>query len=424
MKVLLIGSGGREHSLAWAMAQSENCDALYCAPGNAGIESCAECVDIAADDIDGLVDFAKGHAIDLVVVGPEQPLVLGIVDRLKEIGIPAFGPNKAAAQLEGSKGFMKDLCSKYDIPTAAYGRFQDVEAAAEFIKAQGAPIVVKADGLAAGKGVIIAESIEDAIAAATDMLSGNAFGEAGHEIVVEQFLNGEEVSYFALADGETILPLTSAQDHKRVYDGDAGPNTGGMGAYSPAHFMDDTLEKKILERIVEPTISGMAADGHPFTGVLFAGLMIVDGEPFLIEHNARFGDPECQTLMMRMQGDLLEVLNAAAHGRLDEVKDHIGWKDESALCVVMAANGYPGAYKKNTVIGQLSDTAEVKDVTVFHAGTARADNGDIVSVGGRVLGVTAIGRNVAEAQRRAYLGVDCIDWPDGFNRTDIGWRAI
>lgn len=423
MRVLLIGSGGREHALAWAIAQSDDCDALFCAPGNAGVQSCAECVDIAADDVDALVEFAKSNAIDLVVVGPEQPLVLGVVDKLEAAGIAAFGPNKAAAQLEGSKGFMKDLCTKYNIPTASYGRFTDVGEAKAFIESQGVPIVVKADGLAAGKGVIIAETLEHAIETAEDMLSGNAFGEAGHEIVVEQFLTGEEVSYFALADGKSILPLTSAQDHKRVYDGDAGPNTGGMGAYSPAHLMNDELEAKILNKIVEPTISGMAADGTPFTGVLFAGLMIIDGEPFLIEHNARFGDPECQTLMLRMQGDLLGVLDAAAHGRLDEVKDQVSWRDESALCVVMAANGYPGAYAKNTVIGKLEDTAEVKDLTVFHAGTA-FDGDDVVSIGGRVLGITAIGSDVAEAQRRAYMGVNKIDWPEGFCRKDIGWRAV
>ena len=424
MKVLLIGSGGREHALAWAIAQSENCDALYCAPGNAGIESCAECVDIAADDVDALVDFAKSNDIDLVVVGPEQPLVLGVVDALEKIGIAAFGPNKAAAQLEGSKGFMKDLCAKYDIPTAAYARFSDVDKAKNFIKEQGAPIVIKADGLAAGKGVIIAETLDDAYATAEDMLSGNAFGEAGHEIVVEQFLNGEELSYFALADGKTILPLTSAQDHKRAFDGDAGPNTGGMGAYSPAHLMNDALEEKILKRIIEPTISGMAKDGNPFTGVLFAGIMVVDGEPFLIEHNARFGDPECQTLMLRMQGDVLAVLDAAAHGDLASVKDSVSWRKENALCVVMAANGYPGSYEKNTVISNLEDTAEIKNVTVFHAGTAKNDKGEIVSVGGRVLGVTATGNDVAEAQRRAYMGVNKINWPDGFCRKDIGWRAV
>lgn len=424
MKVLLVGSGGREHALAWAMAQSENCDELYCAPGNAGIESCADCVDIAADDVDGLVKFAKENAIDLVVVGPEQPLVLGLVDALEAEGIAAFGPNKAAAQIEGSKGFMKDLCAKYDIPTAAYARFSEIEPAKAFIAQQGAPIVIKADGLAAGKGVIIAETVEQANETVEDMLSGNAFGEAGHEIVIEQFLTGEEVSYFAFADGENILPLTSAQDHKRAFDGDLGPNTGGMGAYSPAHIMNDALEEKILKLIIEPTIAGMAAEGAPFKGVLFAGLMIVDGEPFLIEHNARFGDPECQTLMLRMQGDLLAVLNLAAHGRLDAAKDQVGWSTKSALCVVMAANGYPGSYEKNTVINNLSDTAEIKNVTVFHAGTAKSDAGEIVSVGGRVLGVAAIGRDVEEAQRRAYMGVNKIDWPGGFSRTDIGWRAV
>ena len=423
MRVLLIGSGGREHALAWAMAQSDGCDELYCAPGNAGIQSCAECVDIAATDIEGLVAFAKDQSVDLVVVGPEQPLVLGIVDALEEAGIPAFGPNKAAAQIEGSKGFMKDLCAKYNIPTAAYARFSEFEPAKAFIEEQGAPIVVKADGLAAGKGVIIAETTEHAIETVEDMLSGNAFGEAGHEVVIEQFLNGEEVSYFALADGSSILPLTSAQDHKRAYDGDAGPNTGGMGAYSPAHLMNDELEAKILKRIIEPTIAGMAQEGMPFTGVLFAGLMIVDGEPFLIEHNARFGDPECQTLIMRMQADLLEILNAAAHGRLNEVKDQVGWRDDSALCVVMAANGYPGFYEKNTVISNLDATAEVEGLTVFHAGTA-FDGDNVVGIGGRVLGVTALGSGVAEAQSRAYEGVAKIEWPGGFSRSDIGWRAV
>ena len=327
MKVLLIGSGGREHALAWAISQSDKCDTLYCAPGNAGISKVAECVDIAADDIAGLVSFAKETEVDLVVVGPEQPLVLGVVNRLNEIGIPAFGPDKAAAQLEGSKGFMKDLCTKYDIPTAAYARFTDVEKAKAFIAEQGAPIVVKADGLAAGKGVIIAETTEQADEAVEDMLSGNAFGDAGNEVVIEQFLNGEEVSYFALADGKTILPLTSAQDHKRAYDGDAGPNTGGMGAYSPAHLMNDDLEAKILSKIIEPTVAGMASEGTPFTGVLYAGLMIVDGEPFLIEYNARFGDPECQPLMMRFEGDMLAVLDAAAKGNLEDVKDQVSWRD-------------------------------------------------------------------------------------------------
>lgn len=424
MKVLLVGSGGREHALAWALANSDACDVLYCAPGNAGIENCAECVAIGVDDLDSIVNFAKEKAIDLVVVGPEAPLVAGLADKLSDAGIEVFGPNAAAAQLEGSKGFMKDLCAKYNIPTAAYARFKDIEAAKAFIEEQGAPIVVKADGLAAGKGVIIAETVEDAIAAVEDMLSGNAFGDAGAEVVIEQFLHGEEVSYFALADGKTILPLTSAQDHKRVYDGDAGPNTGGMGAYSPAHLMNDALERKILTKIIEPTVAGMAADGIPFTGVLFAGLMIVDGEPFLIEYNARFGDPECQTLMMRLQGDLLAILQAGAQGRLAEIKDQVSWKDESALCVVYAANGYPGSYKKNTVIKGFEDTAEIKEAIVFHAGTAKNEAGEIVSIGGRVLGVTALGSDVEQAQRRAYRAIGKLDWPDGFYRKDIGWRAV
>ena len=424
MRVLLVGSGGREHALAWALAQSDHCDALYCARGNAGIESCAELVDLGVDQIDELVDFAKDNAIDLVVVGPEAPLVDGLADKVSEAGIAVFGPNAKAAQLEGSKGFMKDLCAKYKIPTAQYGRFTDFDAAKAFIEDQGAPIVVKADGLAAGKGVIIAETVEQALEAAEDMLSGNAFGDAGAEVVIEQFLNGEEVSYFALADGKTILPLTSAQDHKRAYDGDAGPNTGGMGAYSPAHLMNDALERKILERIIEPTVAGMAEDGTPFTGVLYAGLMIVDGEPFLIEYNARFGDPECQPLMMRLQGDLLEILHAGAEGRLAEIKESVTWRDESALCVVYAAEGYPGSYQKGTVIRDLDETTTSKDVVVFHAGTAKNDDGEIVNIGGRVLGVTALGRDVGEAQKKAYSAIEKISWPDGFYRTDIGWRAV
>ena len=423
MKVLLVGSGGREHALAWALGRSEQCEKLYCAPGNAGISDVAECVDIAAEDVAALVDFAKDKSVDLVVVGPEAPLVDGLADRLKEAGIAVFGPSADAAQLEGSKGFTKDLCTKYNIPTAAYGRFTDVDKAIAFIEEQGVPIVIKADGLAAGKGVIIAETLEQAVEAAKDMLSGNAFGDAGAEIVVEQFLSGEEVSYFALADGKSILPLTSAQDHKRAYDGDAGPNTGGMGAYSPAHLMNDDLEAKILRRIIEPTVAGMAAEGMPFTGVLYAGLMIVDGEPFLIEYNARFGDPECQPLMMRLEGDLLKILNAAAQGQLDAVKDEVSWRPETALCVVMAANGYPGSYKKGTVINGL-DASNDDGSMVFHAGTAKNDDGAFVNVGGRVLGVTALGGSVAEAQARAYDAVGKITWPDGFYRKDIGWRAM
>ena len=423
MKVLLVGSGGREHALAWALAASENCNALYCAPGNAGIESCAECVDIPAEDVSGLVEFAKTQNIDLVVVGPEAPLVAGLADALKVAGIDVFGPDAAAARLEGSKGFMKDLCAKYDIPTAAYGRFSDLEEAKSFINEQPGNVVVKADGLAAGKGVIICSNKEEAIQAAEDMLSGGAFGEAGAEIVIEEFMDGEELSYFALADGKTILPLTSAQDHKRAYDGDEGPNTGGMGAYSPAHFMDAELEEKIIHRIIEPTVKAMAAEGCPFTGVLYAGLMVVGGEPKLIEYNVRFGDPECQPMMMRLQADLLEILQAGAQGRLAEIRGQVTWSEKTAMCVVMATKGYPGSYPKHTPIHQLDLTSEVKDVTVFHAGTAKKD-GQIVSTGGRVLGVTGLGVDIAEAQRRAYMAVDKIDWPDGFCRRDIGWRAL
>lgn len=423
MKVLLVGSGGREHALAWALAASDNCDALYCAPGNAGIESCAECVDIAGEDVQGIVKFAQDKDIDLVVVGPEGPLVAGLADALKDAGIDVFGPQAQAAQLEGSKGFMKDLCAKYDIPTAAYGRFTEFEDAKKFIEEQPGNVVVKADGLAAGKGVIICNTKDEAVKAAEEMLSGEAFGDAGAEIVVEEFMDGEELSYFALADGKTILPLTSAQDHKRVFDGDEGPNTGGMGAYSPAHLMTAELEEKIIHRIIRPTIEAMAAEGCPFTGVLYAGLMIVHGEPKLIEYNVRFGDPECQPMMMRLQGDLLEILQAGAQGRLADILGKVTWSDKTALCVVMAAKGYPGDYSKDTPILSIEEAGEVKDLTVFHAGTAVKD-GQLVSTGGRVLGVTALGETIEEAQRRAYLGVDKIEWPDGFCRRDIGWRAL
>lgn len=424
MKVLLVGSGGREHALAWGISHSKHCDELFCAPGNAGIEDCATLVDIKAEDVDALTDFAVQNKIDLVVVGPEAPLVLGLADKIKAAGIDVFGPSAAAAQLEGSKAFMKDLCAKYDIPTAAYGRFTDIESARVFIEKMGAPIVVKADGLAAGKGVIICESTDEAVKAADDMLNDGAFGDAGAEIVVEEFMDGEEMSYFALADGETILPLTSAQDHKRAFDGDEGPNTGGMGAYSPANLITPELEEKIIHKIIRPTVDAMKAEGCPFAGVLYAGLMIVKGEPKLIEYNARFGDPECQVIVPRLQGDWLQVLQAGAQGRLDVIKGQVTWSANPALCVVMAANGYPGSYEKNTVIGGLENTPETDEFKVFHAGTAKNDNGDIVSVGGRVLGVTASGASVKQARDRAYDAIDKIDWPDGFCRRDIAWRAI
>lgn len=423
MNILLVGSGGREHALAWKIAQSPRCETLYIAPGNAGMESCGACVDIGAEDIPALVDFAVEKAVDLVVVGPEAPLVAGLSDRLQEVGIPVFGPSEAAAQLEGSKGFTKDLCKKYNIPTAAYERFTDFAQAKPYIEAQTAPIVVKADGLAAGKGVIIAESVQEALDAAEDMLSGNSFGEAGAEIVVEEFMRGEELSYFALADGHTILPLASAQDHKRAFDGDQGPNTGGMGAYSPAHMMDAELETKIINEIIKPTVDAMKAEGTPFTGVLYAGLIVEDGQPRLIEYNARFGDPECQVLMMRLEADLLDILEAGAKGNLERMKGQVEWSASPAMCVVMATEGYPGSYPKNTVIKGVADADALDGVTVFHAGTARKD-GELVSIGGRVLGVTAMAGDLATAQKQAYAAIDKIDWPGGFCRSDIGFRAL
>lgn len=424
MKVLLVGSGGREHALAWSITRSEGCEKLYCAPGNAGIEQVAECVDVGAEDVDAIVDFAKAQNIDLVVVGPEAPLVAGLADRLEEHNIDVFGPSAAAAQLEGSKGFMKDICAKYGVKTAAYGRFTDFEEAKSFIAAQKGRVVVKADGLAAGKGVIIPETTEEAIEAAREMLSGESFGEAGASIVIEEFLDGEELSYFALSDGATMLPLTSAQDHKRAFDGDKGPNTGGMGAYSPAHLMTPELEEKILHKIIQPTIDGMAKEGTPFSGVLFAGIMVVHDEPYLIEYNVRFGDPECQTLMMRLQGDLLSVLRACAQKTLSEVKGCVTWSPDPAMCVVMATNGYPASYPKNTLIKGLDKILDQKDCVIFHAGTKKDANGYIVNIGGRVLGVTAMSTTLEQAQSRAYNTIDQIDWPDGFCRKDIGWRAL
>ncbi len=423
MRVLLIGSGGREHALAWRLAASDKCDALYCAPGNPGIASVAECVPIEILDIAGLTKFAKDKSIDLVVVGGEPPLVAGITDEMNKVGIRVFGPSKAAAQLEGSKGFTKDLCSKYDIPTAGYGRFTEVKKAEEFIRKTGAPIVVKADGLAAGKGVIIAQSVDEAISAAKDMLSGNAFGAAGAEIVVEEYLDGEELSFFALTDGKTVVPFTSAQDHKRVGDGDVGPNTGGMGAYSPAHMMSNDLQQKIMQRIVLPTVRGMESDGNAFSGVLFAGIMVVKGDPYLIEYNARFGDPETQPMLLRLQNDLLEVLDACASKTLGKLPP-LQFSPNIALAVVMAAKGYPASYAKGTTINGLDAADNLQGVKVFHAGTAQNDSGQIVANGGRVLTVTASAPTVTQAQKLAYDAVDKIEWKDGFCRRDIGWRAV
>ncbi|MEN3975240.1 phosphoribosylamine--glycine ligase [Emcibacter sp. SYSU 3D8] len=420
MKVLVVGSGGREHALCWAIAASPLCTKLYCAPGNGGIAQEAECVAIAADDLDGIVGFCRDNHIDFVVVGPEQPLVLGLVDRLDAAGIKAFGPRAYAAVLEGSKGFTKDLCARYGMPTAAYGRFGDAAAAKAFVAEKGAPIVVKADGLAAGKGVIMAETDAEAIAAIDDIFGGR-FGAAGAEVVIEEWLIGEEASFFALVDGEHALALATAQDHKRVGDGDTGPNTGGMGAYSPAPVMTRKVIDAVMETIIRPTVAAMNAEGRPFRGVLFAGLMITDNGPQLIEYNARFGDPECQVLMMRLKSDILPALIASADGQLANFD--LRWRDEPALTVVMAANGYPGDYDKGTVIGGLDEAAKADGVQVFHAGTALRD-GKVVATGGRVLGVTAMGTTIAEAQQRAYAAIDKLDWPEGFCRRDIGWRAV
>ena len=423
MKILVVGSGGREHSLCWAIAASPLCDKLWCAPGNAGIAQEAECVAIAADDIDGLVAFSTRESVDLVVVGPEQPLVMGLVDRLEEKGIKAFGPRAAAAELEGSKGFMKDICAKYDIPTAAYGRFTDIEAARAFIREQGAPIVIKADGLAAGKGVTVAQTLDEALNAAEDALVEGQFGTAGAEIVIEEFMEGEEISVFALCDGKTALPLASAQDHKAAYDGDKGPNTGGMGAYSPAPAMTDELLAEVMKTIIQPTIDGMAAEGRPYKGVLFAGLMLTGDGVKLLEHNVRFGDPECQVLMMRLKSDLVGALAATVDGVLDRFD--LCWYDDAALAVVLAAEGYPGSYEKGTEIKGVKAAGDAdENVTIFHAGTKRDGDGPLLAAGGRVLNVTALGRTVAEAQSRAYVAVDRIDWPGGFCRRDIGWRAV
>ena len=418
MKVLLIGSGGREHALAWKLAQSPLLTTLYAAPGNPGIAECATLVSLDVDDHAAVSAFCKENGVTFVVVGPEAPLVAGLADALRADGIDVFGPSAAAAQLEGSKGFTKDLCAKYAIPTGAYRRFTDAAAARAYVEAEGAPIVIKADGLAAGKGVTVAMTLEEALAAVDDCFDG-AFGAAGAEVVVEAFLDGEEASFFCLCDGVNALPLASAQDHKRVGDGDTGPNTGGMGAYSPAPVMTPVMVERTMKEIIEPTIRGMAADGHPFQGVLFAGLMITAKGPELIEYNVRFGDPECQVLMMRLESDLLPLLHAAATGRLDTVSAE--WRDAPALTVVMASKGYPGAYEKNTAI--LSLPADDAAVKVFHAGTALKD-GALVATGGRVLNVTAVADTVAAAQKAAYEALDRVKWDNGFCRRDIGWRAI
>ncbi|MEM9279507.1 MAG: phosphoribosylamine--glycine ligase [Pseudomonadota bacterium] len=419
MNILLIGSGGREHALAWKLVQSPKCSKLYCAPGNAGIAQCAECVALDIADHSAIIGFCKENDIEYVVVGPEAPLVAGLADDLQGAAIKSFGPSAYAAQLEGSKGFTKDLCAEYNIPTAAYKRFTDASSAKAFLDEMSIPVVIKADGLAAGKGVVIAETREDAEAAIDDCFAGS-FGEAGHEVVIEAFLEGEEASLFALCDGQTALMLGTAQDHKRVGDGDTGPNTGGMGAYSPAPVMTQAMIDRTMSEIIVPTLAGMHARGHPFKGILYAGLMITDKGPELIEYNVRFGDPECQVLMTRLNSDLLELMIGASEGSL--LEHDAEWSNDSALTVVMASNGYPGSYEKNTVIAGIQD-AEADGAIVFHAGTAYSD-GRLVATGGRVLNITALGDSVSQAQSLAYSAVGRINWGNGFCRSDIGWRAV
>jgi phosphoribosylamine---glycine ligase len=418
MNILLLGSGGREHALAWKIAASPLVDRLLCAPGNAGIAREAECVALDIADHAAVIAFCKTSKIDFVVVGPEAPLVAGIVDDLEVAGIKTFGPTKAAARLEGSKGFTKDLCRANNIPTAAYERFTAAAPAKAYVRARGAPIVVKADGLAAGKGVVVAASVAEA-EAAIDMICGEA--QLGPQLVVEEFLQGEEASFFVLSDGETAVPLASAQDHKRVLDGDQGPNTGGMGAYSPAAVMTPDITQRTMHEIIRPTLAAMKRMGAPYRGVLFAGLMITAEGPKLIEYNVRFGDPETQVLMLRLMSDLVPALVASRDGMLKSFD--LRWYPDAALTVVMAAKGYPDAYQKGTLIEGLDAAAEVEGVEIFHAGT-KADGGRVLANGGRVLNISALGKTVAEAQARAYAAVDKIRWPEGFCRRDIGWQAI
>ena len=423
MKVLIVGSGGREHALAWKAAQSAQVDKVYVAPGNAGTagEAKLENIPIGAEDISALIHFAKEAQVGLTIIGPEAPLVAGIVDQFAAQGLRCFGPSQGAAQLEGSKAFTKDFLARHHIPTAAYQNFTETEAAIAYIRQQGAPIVIKADGLAAGKGVIVAMHEDEAIAAVQDMLAGNAFGEAGHRVVIEEFLEGEEASFICMVDGQHVLPMASSQDHKRVGEGDTGPNTGGMGAYSPAPVVTPAIHERILREVIEPTVQGMAAEGHPYTGFLYAGLMIsADGSPKVIEYNVRFGDPETQPIMLRLKSDLVSLCEAALDGELDRVTTD--WDERAALGVVMAAGGYPGAYEKLKPISGLGDT-DADDVKVFHAGTVLKE-GQVLTSGGRVLCVTALGHSVSEAQHKAYARAATINWDGAFYRHDIGYRAI
>ncbi|MDE9494456.1 phosphoribosylamine--glycine ligase [Xenorhabdus bovienii] len=423
MNILIIGSGGREHALAWKAAQSPLADKVYVAPGNAGtaLEANLENIDIDATDIAGLLAFAQSQHIGLTIVGPETPLVIGIVDAFQQAGLTIFGPTKAAAQLEGSKAFTKDFLARHQIPTAAYQNFTEIEPALAYLKKMGAPIVIKADGLAAGKGVVVAMTMEEAQNAVKDMLAGNAFGDAGHRIVIEEFLDGEEASFIVMVDGKNVVPMATSQDHKRVGDGDTGPNTGGMGAYSPAPVVTDEVHQRVMEKVIYPTVKGMAAEGHTYTGFLYAGLMIdKQGEPKVIEFNCRFGDPETQPIMMRLRSDLVDLCLAGTQGQLSGKTSE--WDTRPALGVVLAAGGYPANYAKDDVISGLNQETDT-DEKVFHAGTAFKDK-DVVTAGGRVLCITALGDDIAEAQKKAYLRAEKIGWQGCFYRKDIGYRAI
>ena len=420
MNILILGGGGREHALAWAIKQNPKCDRLMVAPGNAGIAQIAECADIDINSRSAVAEFCEGNAVDFVVIGPEAPLVAGVADALRHAGILCFGPSAAAARLEASKAFTKEVCDACGAPTAAWARFADAVAAKAYIEAQGAPIVVKADGLAAGKGVVVAATVEEACAAVDEMFAG-AFGDAGAEVVIEEFMAGEEASFFVLVDGTEVLPIGTAQDHKRARDGDTGPNTGGMGAYSPAPVLTVALQAQMLEQIIKPTMAEMARRGTPYQGVLYAGLMIEGGQARLVEYNVRFGDPECQVLMMRLGAQALDLMLACAEGRLHEVA--VNWADDHAMTVVMAAQGYPGAYAKGSEIRGLDGLPADSWQMVFHAGT-RAERAAVLADGGRVLNLTARGGTLAEARDRAYALADRIDWPEGFFRRDIGWRAL
>ncbi|MBH68463.1 MAG: phosphoribosylamine--glycine ligase [Rhodospirillaceae bacterium] len=422
MKILVVGSGAREHALCWSIGASPLCNTLYCAPGNAGIADEAICVPISPEDVDSIVDFSLEKSIDFVVVGPEAPLVSGLVDKLALVGIKAFGPSATAAKLEGSKSFTKEFCMRHGIPTASFKRFTSADAALSYVNEVGPPIVIKADGLAAGKGVTVAQTIKEAEKAILEALQENIFGDAGKEIVIEECLFGEEASFHALVDGTNAVALASAQDHKAVGDGDTGPNTGGMGTYSPAPVLDEQLIKLIMDKFIAPTIKGMAEEGHPFRGVLYAGLMITNNGPRLIEYNVRFGDPEAQVLLTRLKSDLLPALISCADGQLENVR--LYWDSSAAVCVVMASDGYPGNYSRGSIINGAEKINFSDNTNIFHAGTQRTNEGTLVANGGRVLSVTSLGEDIKTAQIEAYKAVDLIDWPGGFCRRDIAWRAI